>query len=323
MAFRIYLNGPYKARDGKTYKNYGTYIMNTYVEHPEYFKSNYRFLNNVCPGFYIKNTGGIGNVANIWNTELQLYWKIQKTVKDSHGNDSIVSGYTYNRFDGTEEVLQLNKITNDTKTLEKLASNEECTFIKSPAGIFTEVTLPVEAIIKGHEKDTLNTASISFPRMNNVEDSKYQFSAPSTILMVEADSLNAFFEQSKLTDNRSSYTASYSASTSRKNAYTFYNISNLVTKMHNAKLEGEKKNANWVNEHPNWNKVMLVPVTLKTSTINNSTVVTKINHDMSLSSTRLIKATDDANKDYTLDKSGNKVAAGPVQIKVIYSRFKE
>lgn len=323
MAFRIYLNKPYKARDGKTYKNYGSYIMNTYVEHPEYFKSNYRFLNNVCPGFYIKNTGGIGNVANIWNTELQLYWKIQKTVKDSHGNDSIVSGYTYNRFDGTEEVLQLNKITNDTKTLETLASNEECTFIKSPAGIFTEVTLPVEDIIKGHEKDTLNTASISFPRMNNVDDSKYQFSAPSTILMVEADSLNAFFEQSKLTDNRSSYTATFSASTSKKNAYTFYNISNLVTKMHNAKLEGEKKNANWVNEHPNWNKVMLVPVTLKTSTINNSTVVTKINHDMSLSSTRLIKATDDANKDYTLDKSGNKVATGPVQIKVIYSRFKE
>lgn len=322
-AFRIYLNQPYKARDGKTYKNYGTYIMNTYVEHPEYFKSNYRFLNNVCPGFYIKNTGGIGNVANIWNTELQFYWKIQKTVKDSHGKDSVITGYTYNRFDGTEEVLQLNKITNDTKTLEKLASNEECTFIKSPAGIFTEVTLPVEDIIKGHEKDTLNTASISFPRMNNVEDSKYQFSAPSTILMVEADSLNAFFEQSKLTDNRSSYTATFSASTSRKNAYTFYNISNLVTKMHNAKLEGEKKNANWVNEHPNWNRVMLVPVTLKTSTINNSTVVTKINHDMSLSSTRLIKATDDANKDYTLDKSGNKVASGPVQIKVIYSRFKE
>ena len=323
-AFRIYLNKPYKARDGKTYKNYGSYIMNTYVEHPEYFKSNYRFLNNVCPGFYIKNTGGIGNVANIWNTELQFYWKIQKTVRiDSLNKDSVITGYTYNRFDGTEEVLQLNKITNDTKTLETLASNEECTFIKSPAGIFTEVTLPVEDIIKGHEKDTLNTASISFPRMNNVEDSKYQFSAPSTVLMVEADSLNAFFEQSKLTDNRSSYTATFSASKSSKNAYTFYNISNLVTKMYNAKLEGEKKNANWVNEHPNWNKVMLVPVTLKTSTINNSTVVTKINHDMSLSSTRLIKATDDANKDYTLDKSGNKVAAGPVQIKVIYSRFKE
>ena len=124
--------------------------------------------------------------------------------------------------------------------------------------------------------------------------------------MVESDSLNAFFEQSKLTDNRSSYTASYSASTSTKNAYTFYNISNLVTKMHNAKLEGEKKNPNWVSEHPNWNKVMLVPVTLKTSTINNSTVVTKINHDMSLSSTRLVKATDDANKDYTLDNKTSK-----------------
>ncbi len=77
-----------------------------------------------------------------------------------------------------------------------------------------------------------------------------------------------------------------------------------------------------MNEHPNWNKVMLVPVTLKTSTINNSTVVPR-STTICRSSTRLVKATDDANKDYTLDKSGNKVAAGPVQIKVIYSRFKE
>ena len=320
MAFKIYLNKPYKAKDGKTYKNYGSYVMNTFVDHPEYFKTNWDFLNKVCPGFYIKHAGGIGNVANIWNTELQFYYKIQKKVKNSAGNDSIVTGLAFNRFDGTEEVLQLNKITNDTTTLANLAKDESCTYLKSPAGIFTEVTLPVEDIMKGHEKDTLNTATISFPRMNNVDNNNnYQFSVPSTILMVQTDSLDAFFEKNKLTDNRTSYTASYNKnSTGVKNAYTFYNISNLVTKMHNAKLEGEKKNPNWVSEHPNWNKVMLVPVTLTTSTQNNATVITKINHDMQLTSTRLIKATDD----YTT-KDGKRVATGPVQIKVIYSKFKE
>lgn len=121
MAFKIYLNKPYKAKDGKTYKNYGSYVMNTFVDHPEYFKTNWDFLNKVCPGFYIKHAGGIGNVANIWNTELQFYYKIQKKVKNSAGNDSIVTGLAFNRFDGTEEVLQLNKITNDSNTLDSLA----------------------------------------------------------------------------------------------------------------------------------------------------------------------------------------------------------
>ena len=70
--FKIYLNKPY-TKDGKTYKNYGSYIMQTYYEHPEYFETSYRFIHNVCPGFYIKSVGGVGNVANIWNTELQFY----------------------------------------------------------------------------------------------------------------------------------------------------------------------------------------------------------------------------------------------------------
>lgn len=313
MAFKIYLNKPYKARDGKTYKNYGSYIMNTYVEHPEYFETNYKFLNNVCPGFYIKQAGGIGNVVNVFNTELQFYFKIQKTVQSSAGTDSIVSGLNFNRFDGTEEVLQLNKINNDTKTLESLASEDLCTYIKSPAGIFTEVTLPVEDIMQGHEKDTLNTATITFPRMNNVDNNNdYQFDVPSTLLMVQADSLKAFFEQNKLTDNRTSYTATYNKNSSGvRNAYTFYNISNLITAMYKNKGKSD-----------NWNKVILVPVTLTTSTQNSTTVITKINHDMELTSTRLVKGTDDPANDYTT-KDGKRVASGPVQIKVIYSKFKE
>lgn len=50
--------------------------------------------------------------------------------------------------------------------------------------------------MKGHEKDTLNTATISFPRLNNEnEDNPYNFATPSTILMVQKDSLQSFFER--------------------------------------------------------------------------------------------------------------------------------
>lgn len=310
--FKIYLNKEYK-KDGKTYKNYGSYILQTYAEHPKYFKTNFKFLHNVCPGFYIKNVGGTGNMAKIWNTELIFYWK--KTIKAKDGvTDS--TGIGYNRFDGTEEVLQLNKIENDTENLKKLASKdqEKCTYLKSPAGIFTEVTLPIEDIMKGHEKDTLNTATISFPRLNNEnEDNPYNFATPSTILMVQKDSLQSFFEKSKLADNRTSYTASYSSTGTYKNAYTFQNIANLVSAMYKNKGKGE-----------NWNKVVLVPVNVITTTQGYTTVISKINHDMSLASTRLIVGTNDPDKDYTTDKkTGKKVASGPIRIKVIYSKFKE
>ncbi len=309
--FKIYLNKKYK-KDGKTYKNYGSYIMQTYAEHPEYFKTNYKFLYNVCPGFYIKNVGGTGNMAKIWNTELIFYWTRKKTIN----TDSTAVSIGYNRFDGTEEVLQLNKIENDTENLKKLASKdqEKCTYLKSPAGIFTEVTLPIEDIMKGHEKDTLNTATISFPRLNNEnEDNPYNFATPSTILMVQKDSLQSFFEKSKLADSRTSYTASYSSTGTYKNAYTFQNIANLVSAMYKNKGKGE-----------NWNKVVLVPVNVITTTQGHTTVISKINHDMSLASTRLIVGTDDPDKDYTTDeKTGKKVASGPIRIKVIYSKFKE
>ena len=268
--FKIYLNKKY-TKDGKTYKNYGSYIMQTYAEHPEYFKTNYKFLHNVCPGFYIKNVGGTGNMAKIWNTELIFYWTRKKTIN----TDSTAVSIGYNRFDGTEEVLQLNKIENDTENLKKLASKdqEKCTYLKSPAGIFTEVTLPIEDIMKGHEKDTLNTATISFPRLNNEnEDNPYNFATPSTILMVQKDSLQSFFEKSKLADSRTSYTAS-------------------------------------------WNKVVLVPVNVITTTQGYTTVISKINHDMSLASTRLKRGV------ITTDSNGKETS--PIQIKVIYSKFKE
>ena len=300
--FKIYLNKEYK-KDGKTYKNYGSYILQTYEKHPEYFKTNFKFLHNVCPGFYIKNVGGTGNMAKIWNTELIFYWTRHKTIN----KDSTAVSIGYNRFDGTEEVLQLNKIENDTENLKKLASKdqEKCTYLKSPAGIFTEVTLPIEDIMKGHEKDTLNTATISFPRLNNEnEDNPYNFATPSTILMVQKDSLQSFFEKSKLADSRTSYTTSYSRTGTYKNAYTFQNIANLVSAMYKNKGKSE-----------NWNKVVLVPVSIITVTQGYTTVITKINHDMALASTRLKRGV------ITTDSNGKETS--PIQIKVIYSKFKE
>ncbi len=293
-AFKIYLNKPY-TKDGKTYKNYGTYIMQTFVEHPEYFKSNYAFLHNVCPGFYLKHQGGVGNIAKVFNTSLRFYWKRQKTFTKSDGvSDSIVVVNDYNSFDGTEETMQINKVSYDQDKIDALVEDGSCTYLKSPAGIFTVATLPVEEVMKGHENDTLTTATIAFEKINDSTHSKYNFDAPSTVLMVPLDSLQSFFEHGNKNDNRTSYTVSYSSASNA--SYTYQNISNLLTNMY--------KNKGKTND---WNKVVLIPVSLKTATIDGSTVVTKVNHDMGLTSTRLVRGT----------------TAAPIKLKVIYSRFRD
>lgn len=309
--FKIYLNKPYtkiylnkpNTKDTVTYDNYGTYILKTFVEHPEYFKNNYDFLNKVCAGFYIKHEGGIGNVADIWNTELRFYWSRQKTVKASDGvTDTITKGWARNWIDGTEEALQTNHIVNDAASIASLAADPSCTYLKSPAGIFTEVTLPVEEILRDHENDTLNTASVTFPRINNTEtDNQYIFDTPSYVLMIPRDSIDSFFENGDVVNNRNSFYASYSSSTT--NGYTFSNISNLITAMSKKKGSSE-----------NWNKAVLIPITVSTVVENNSTVITKMTHNMSLTSTRLVKGTHSENAQ---DMSS------PIQIKVIYSRFKD
>lgn len=301
--FKIYLNKPY-TKDGVTYDNYGTYMLKTFVEHPEYFKSNYQFLKNVCPGFYIKHEGGIGNVADVWNTEVQFYWSRQKTIKASDGvTDSIAKGYGFNRIDGTEEALQTNHIVNDAASIASLAADPSCTYLKSPAGIFTEVTLPVEEILRDHENDTLNTASVTFPRINNTEtDNQYIFDTPSYVLMIPMDSIDSFFENGDVVNNRNSFYASYSSSTT--NGYTFSNISNLITAMSKKKGSSE-----------NWNKAVLIPITVSTVVENNSTMISKMTHNMSLTSTRLVKGTNETTSDGK--------PASPIQIKVIYSKFKD
>lgn len=301
--FKIYLNKPY-TKDGVTYDNYGTYMLKKFVEHPEYFKSNYQFLKNVCPGFYIKHEGGIGNVADVWNTEVQFYWSRQKTIKASDGvTDIIAKGYGFNRIDGTEEALQTNHIVNDAASIASLAADPSCTYLKSPAGIFTEVTLPVEEILRDHENDTLNTASVTFPRINNTEtDNQYIFDTPSYVLMIPKDSIDSFFENGDVVNNRNSFYASYSSSTT--NGYTFSNISNLITAMSKKKGSSE-----------NWNKAVLIPITVSTVVENNSTMISKMTHNMSLTSTRLVKGTNETTSDGK--------PASPIQIKVIYSKFKD
>lgn len=298
----IPLNQEYTDKNGKTYKNYGTYLMQKYYENADYYKNSYNFIHNICPGFYFKVENGVGSIANIYMSQISLFFKME--------TDSVFEGAAV--FPGTEEVLQKTVITNDKGTMKSLAEDNSCTYLRTPAGIFTELTLPVEEIFNGHSTDTLNTAKIVLTKISDAVDSEYALDNAERLLLVQKDSLYSFFEQGKLYDNKKSFASSSvlsSGDSSTSNIYVFNNISSLVTFMHNLKAEGIKSDADWVNKHPDWDKVVVVPVTI--TTVTNSytgvTTVTSVNNEMGLTSTKLI--------------GGSANPYTPIKISVVYSKF--
>ena len=124
--------------------------------------------------------------------------------------------------------------------------------------------------------------------------------------MVPKDSLYSFFESGNLYNNKTSYMATwgYSASSgTTDNSYTFRNISGLISAMYHAKQNSPSAN---------WNKVVLVPISLATTSTTSSsgtssTTVSKVSNDMSLTTTRLVRGT---------------ATDSPIKINVIYSKFK-
>jgi hypothetical protein len=90
---------------------------------------------------------------------------------------------------GTREVLQTTHITNDTQSLQQMAAETQHTYLKSPAGLFTEVTMPVTQIKENHVGDSLLAAKLTFQRLNSQRSDNRLLAIPKTLLLVQKDTL--------------------------------------------------------------------------------------------------------------------------------------
>lgn len=287
-------------------KEYGTKILKAYYDNPNAFKNAYSFIHDVMPGFYFKSVGGLGSMAYISLSQLNVYFRHKTTTTASDGTkrDTIIT--SVGAFPGTEEVLQTTTVSNDKSTLQKLVSDNSCTYLKSPAGIFTEMRIPVKDIVEkqyigedgktySHKNDTINSAKVVLTRINNAQDSEYTLAIPQTLLILPKADMYSFFEKKKVADYKTSFLATYNSST---NTYTFNNIGGLVKHLYE---NGDRTKADW-------DKVVIIPVTTTYNTTSTTKELIAVNHDMSLASTRLV--------------GGPESKYGDIKISVIYSKFK-
>ncbi len=319
------LSRPDSLTDGSTYyrsilvrlpADYGLNLIEIYYENPDFYKNSYQFIHNVCPGFYFKVAGGVGSMITAHTTTLDVYFPYR--TKDEAGNDTIVDGMQ--RMAATEEVIQQTTIDNEIPdTLTSL--DNPYTYIKSPAGLFTEVELPISDIVAGaHYNDTINSASITFQRYNDEKDNRYNLKSPNDIILIRKSEVYDFFEKNKLVNEKDSYIASYNTTA---NAYTFNNISKLVTMLRNERDNGagitpimneDERNARyakWEADNPDWNKIVLVPVKAEYTTNSSiygttSKTLLSVRNLLGMNSVRLRGGKD-----------------GDVKIKIVYSRFSQ
>lgn len=287
-------------------KEYGTKILKAYYDNPNAFKNAYSFIHDVMPGFYFKSVGGLGSMAYISLSQLNVYFRHKTTTTASDGTkrDTIIT--SVGAFPGTEEVLQTTTVSNDKSTLQKLVSDNSCTYLKSPAGIFTEMRIPVKDIVEkqyigedgktySHKNDTINSAKVVLTRINNAQNSEYTLAIPQTLLILPKADMYSFFEKKKVADYKTSFLATYNSST---NTYTFNNIGGLVKYLYE---NGDRTKADW-------DKVVIIPVKTAYNTTSTTKELIAVNHDMSLASTRLV--------------GGPESKYGDIKISVIYSKFK-
>ncbi len=286
--FKIPLNETY-VRDGVSYNNLGTYIMQRYYKSKRdkdgAFNNSNTFAHKVFPGIYVTIDNGEGAMATISGTGMNIgfhYW----------ANDTTTNSQGHTTLFGTEEVLQTTQVEINNDALRDSLISDDFTYLKTPAGLYTELTLPVEKIMAGHETDSLSKAKVTLQCMNSEGFEGNCYNAPSYVLMIPADSVQTFFNEKKLTDGRTAFLAAYS---STANSYTFDNFAGMIAYMNELKKSGKASE--------NWNKVAIVPVSVSTTTSSqsssyysyygyssssSSSKITAITPEMSLTSVKLI-----------------------------------
>ncbi len=237
-------------------------ILESYFDpaRKHYFADSRSFMENLCKGFYIRCSQGDGTVFYIIRSILGINFKYIGFDDD----DEPILESRIAEFQGNSEVVQLNSIK--WSGLESQLSDNSCTWIRSPFGVLTEITLPIDQMRS--DEYVLNAAQLRLSTAVT-PSSQYKPSVPSTLLLIRKDKMQEFFSKNNTADKTESFVANYS---SKYGTYTYENIAAMVEKIYSDRADWIAQNggdnAAYEQACPDWNKVVLIPVTASVNSMN-------------------------------------------------------
>lgn len=185
------------------------------------------------PGLYFTTTFGNSTIISVDLTSLYVHYHYLDEAGSSNGQDTIRTDAF--RLNITPEVRQLNHISNKNDDL--LVENPTHTYIKSPAGVNTEITFPISEIHDRLKEQALNLVNFTvYALPEATENQLVKLNPPNYLLLVNRDSLDGFFENRKLRDNVTSFMSEQFDPTTY--SYKFNNISTMLN-YYNEEFDGE------------------------------------------------------------------------------------
>lgn len=308
-------------------KEIGEDILRLNREFPEYFYNNKKFREKVFKGIYAKCTQGEGSILFVSDVYLNVLFNTHHVDSLGHkllktdGTDSLQLSRI--SFSATREIVQANRLTSDSEVLNERIQEKNHTYIKAPAGIFTEITLPLEDLMKDDEvaNDTINSVRLVLQSFLNKENnSSFKIKRPTYLGLFKKSQYKSFFEENKIFDNISSFYAGLNTN----GQYAFNQLERLIVSfksekkkaMDQAKADsGDDWNAEeweqeWLENNEDWGKVVLVPVNLDRTTDQKNTI-RGVSHNLRPEAVRL--------EGGTILKNGKK----PLEMKVLFTSINE
>lgn len=201
----------------------GQRFLNEYNQPGHGMMSDLDRFRQFFPGLYFTTTFGSSTILNINYTTFFIHYNYPDAKGSSTGQDTIRTDAL--KLYITPDVTQINTIRSSNQQL--LEENETHTYVKSPAGVVTELTFPFSEISQELQSRALNLANFTFYAMPDAtENPMVKIAPPDYLLLINRDSLEGFFEQRRLPDNVTSFLSDKFDATTY--AYDFNNISAMM-----------------------------------------------------------------------------------------------
>ncbi len=191
-------------------KEIGQKLFDKYHEDPTIFAYPEKFA-EFFPGVYIKNSYGSGRVMRVAKTTIDMRYHTVEKVND---RDTIIHGMaTYLAV--TPEIICNNNIGYSLSQELKKRRAEGQALVVAPAGYDTEIIFPAKQIIQRYQQ-TIGTGlgvvnSLNFEIPAETIGDNSSITPPPYLLMVLKSKKDSFFAENKITDDKTSFYATYNS----------------------------------------------------------------------------------------------------------------